>query len=152
MCDIRPAVERGNVLRKLCDPCLALWKADGEPREARPAPAHHFLTIISHGPLVIVRLPLLPGNKTPTPWRGVLKALTGVMASYGLKQKDISSIEGLFPFPDAVDAARTVYHQERINLEDAFAGNRERYKRFDLWDWQDGAFKPVRLVTDIGHT
>lgn len=37
LCNVRPAVERGNGVENLCDPCFALWLADGEPEEARPA-------------------------------------------------------------------------------------------------------------------
>ena len=146
VCTIRPAIERGNVLAKLCEPCLTLWKADGEPVQARPAPAHHYLSIINPGPLLIARLPLLPKNKYPIPWRRVLKAMTGMMAFYGLKQKDIFAAEGMVPYPDDEWATRQNYVQERTGLEAAFAGDTERYKGFDLWDWQDGSFKLVRQI------
>ena len=50
---------------------------------------HHYMLVISQGPFIVIRVPW------PMPkWRAIMKALTPVMASHGLRQKDISGIEG----------------------------------------------------------
>jgi hypothetical protein len=102
----------------------------------------HYLTVISHGPLMILRVPY------PMPhWRSILKAMTTVMHSHGLRQKDIVALEGMVSFPedrpegDNIVAAR---------LDDAFAGG-NGFAPFMLYEWEGEAFKKVRDVVK-SHT
>lgn len=99
---------------------------------------YHYLSVITPGPLIVVRVPF------PMPrWRDVLKAATPIMQSFGYRQKDISSIEGLLPRPDEEDyAERDLQFAARV--ERAFAGDPTCLPPFHLFDWRDGEFVLVR--------
>lgn len=101
----------------------------------RPRFPAHYINIVTPGPLIYVRLP----EPRPKPWKRVLKALTGIMESHGLRQKDISAMsEGVDPDytpSEAVFATR---------LDAAFEGDPEKLSRFWLYDWEDGEFVLVR--------
>jgi hypothetical protein len=95
-----------------------------------------YLSVISPGPLVIVRVP----EPTPAWRRCILRALTDVMRVHGLRQKDISRIDVLWSDED-VDTHDQADLRER--LEDAFDGG-VRFKDFWLYDWKDNWFVCVR--------
>ncbi len=72
---------------------------------------HHYLIPLTCGPLLIVRLPSKgkPGRRQVAPkWRAVLRALTPVLQSHGMKRKDLSSIDNL-SHPDEWDPAADVF-------------------------------------------
>jgi hypothetical protein len=89
------------------------------------------MTVISAGPLIIVRVPT---DREPA-WRKILKALTVVMREHGLKRKDISGIEGVFPReePESIFPEKDV-SKERSRLDAAFNGG-SRYASFWLYTW-----------------
>jgi hypothetical protein len=100
----------------------------------------HYLNVVTPDPLIIVRTPY------PLPrWRLVVKALTPVMQSHGYKQKDISSIEGLLPYPDDSWSAEDVQFASRV--EKAFAGDPAILPRFWLYDWKAGKFVVARKAS-----
>jgi len=107
-------------------------------------PPRHYLNVLSGGPLMIARVPWpMP------PWRsGILRALTTVMRSHGLRQKDISSIEGLVTRPD--QGSRDAEDQQLVDRVDrGFAGDADVVPQFWLYDWRDGAFKLARAGREI---
>jgi hypothetical protein len=94
----------------------------------------HYCMVVTPGPLIIIRFPW--GVK---PWRKILQALTSVMNSYGLRQKDISGIDGFDPeYEHDTDLCS--------KLDKAFDGDRTIVKSFDLWDWKDDSFIQIRKV------
>lgn len=101
----------------------------------------HYLLVINPGPLMILRVPW------PMPqWREILRATTAVMRSHGLRQKDISSLDGLVAYPDD----RTIEDQNLTAQVDAgYEGTKDRVPRFWLYDWRRGAFKLTRSATEI---
>ena len=103
----------------------------------------HYMTVISSGPLIIVRVPW------PMPrWRSIMRAMTAVMQSHGLRQKDISELDGVVASldQDQTDADRAF----RARLEAAYAGAADKVPGFLLYDWsgfKGGHFKLVRAAT-----
>jgi len=93
---------------------------------------HHYLLVVSPGPFIAVRVPYpMP------PWRHILRALTPLMRAHGLRQKDISSVEGLIPMdPDDREA-------EDIHLARRF-DEKLAMPRFHLYDWHGGSFRSYR--------
>lgn len=55
------------------------------PKKGEP----HYCNVIAPGPLLFIRFPW-----QVKPWRKILQALTPVMRSYGLRQKDILGMDG----------------------------------------------------------
>lgn len=114
------------------------------PKQPVDNSAVHYLSIISEGPLIIVRTPF------PMPkWRLVLKGLTPVMHSHGYLQKQIHTIEGLVNYPED----RNVSDGQLLDkLADAFAGGPKYFKHFWLYDWTTDRFtlsrKPVKKEVD----
>lgn len=100
------------------------------------------MTVISPGPLMIVRVPL------PMPrWREILRAATTLMQSHGLRQKDISAFDGMVPI-DPVD--RILSDRDLIaRVDAAYAGDPDKFSRFWLYDWRGGAFKLARTPTEV---
>lgn len=96
----------------------------------------HYMNVTS--PVdAIVRVPY------PMPrWRAILKALTPVMHSYGYRQKDVYSLDGLLPYPDMPWDEEEQTFAKR--LAQAYAGDPRVVPDFDLYDWQDGQFALVR--------
>lgn len=128
---------------KFCVKCGVLVEADGSECSRcgfdTLVVTHHYLNVISTGPLIIARVPW------PMPaWRsGILRALTAVMNSHGFMQKDITSIEGLVPRPDETDRdAKDQQLADRVDL--AIGGDGSILPEFWFYDWQDGAFKLAR--------
>lgn len=102
----------------------------------------HYMTVLSPGPLVIVRVPL------PMPrWREILRESTTLMRSHGLRQKDISAFDGMVPIDPADREQKDRDLIERIDA--AYAGDVDKFPRFWLYDWQDGAFRLARPPTEI---
>ena len=108
---------------------------------------YHYLHIISHDSLTIVRVPY------PMPlWRLVVKALTPIAHAGGMRAKDIISLDGLFPYPDKRSYEDGSWREEdyvfRERLERAFAGDNTVLLKFDLWEWEgnrtEGRFVLVR--------
>jgi hypothetical protein len=129
-----------------------------------------YLVVISGGPLILIRIPLAcrSGRWLHLPrWSRVLKALTPVMHSHGLRQKDIHRIDNFWhpdderrlqadvedpnlhprrkvEYSQAIEDAR----QARSNAERAFEGDEDRFPKFWLYDWcDDGVFELVRRPT-----
>jgi hypothetical protein len=100
------------------------------------------MTVISPGPLIIVRVPW------PMPrWRAVLRAMTAVMQSHGLRQKDIHEFDGMIP---ADPSEREVKDWDLVaRLDAAYEGAADRFPRFWLYDWDGEAFKLTRRPTEI---
>jgi hypothetical protein len=100
------------------------------------------MTVISPGPLMFVRVPW------PMPrWREILRASTTLMQAHGLRQKDISAFDGMVPI-DPTD--RDPKDWDLIaRVDAAYAGDPDKFPRFWLYDWQDGAFRLVRPPTGI---
>ena len=96
---------------------------------------YHYINVL--GPkLVIVRTPW------PMPrWHRILQALTSVMNEHGLRQKDISSVDGLVSMPGERDD-KDIKFIERI--ERAYAGDATILPVFWLYDWRDGTFVLAR--------
>lgn len=123
------------------------WKATtelyerGEDPNPPPPPGTgrtvHYMSVISPGPLVIIRTPF------PLPrWKDIVKAITPVMQSHNLRQKDISEIEGLIPHPDSSFNDEEMRFAERLDA--AFEGDPSILPEFWLYDWVKGKFVPVR--------
>ncbi len=109
---------------------------------------HHYLIPLTCGPLLIVRLPSKgkPGRRQVAPkWRAVLRALTPVLQSHGMKRKDLSSIDNL-SHPDEWDPAADVFmRSERSRAaaqqtaeiaQQAFEGG-HGLADFWLYDWHE---------------
>jgi hypothetical protein len=100
------------------------------------------MTVISPGPLMIVRVPW------PMPrWRSILQATTAVMRAYGLRQKDISALDGMVPADPADRDAKDWDLVARVDA--AYEGARDKVAGFWLYDWRDGAFQLARPATEI---
>lgn len=100
------------------------------------------MTVISPGPLMIVRVPW-----PMTPWHKILRASTTLMRAHGLRQKDISTFDGMVPI-DPAD--RDPKDRDLISRVDAaFVGDSDKFPRFWLYDWQDGAFQLARPPMEI---
>lgn len=124
----------------------------------QPLPDVAYKTLISPGPLIIVRLPLRgrPGKRRyPMRWRDIAKAAGDVMRAHGLRAKDLSAIDHIVsaedwdPDPDDFyaqrDAALIPEHRDTaIRVDAAFDGDPERFRKFWLYDWRDGTFVLVR--------
>lgn len=104
------------------------------PEKKRPPFPVKYVNIVTPGPFIFARWP----NPTPKPWRRVLSALTPVMQSHGLRQKDIVAIESVDPDYTPGEAAF------QATLDAAFAGDPSRLMKFWLYDWVDGKFVLVR--------
>lgn len=102
----------------------------------------HYMNLITSAPVnIIVRTPY------PLPlWRSVLKALTSVMQRHDLKQKDIFSVDGLFPYPTDQFGEWTAEDDrfaERLHV--AFdKGTPGPVPTFWLYDWRQSRFVLVR--------
>lgn len=97
----------------------------------------HYMAVINPGPLMIVRVPW------PMPrWRDVLRAMTAVMRSHGLRQKDISLLDGMVVADPADRDAKDWDLAARMDA--AYEGAADRLPRFWLYDWQAGVFKLAR--------
>jgi len=100
---------------------------------------HHYMTVISPGPLMIVRVPW------PRPlWRHTMRAMTAVMRDHGMRQKDLHQLDGMVP-EDPLDRDDKD-HAFAARLDAAFDGTGATVllPKFWLYDWRDGAFKLVR--------
>lgn len=100
----------------------------------------HYLTVISPGRLIIVRVPY----PMPTPWRSrVVAPLTPLMTEQGLRAKDIYRIEGTIAYPD--DPSWESDDQETSEkLDQAFDQNAPFFLRFWLYDWTENGYVLVR--------
>jgi hypothetical protein len=103
------------------------------------------MSVISPGPLMIVRVPW------PMPrWRTIMQAMTGVMRSHRLRQKDIHALDGMAAV-DPVD--RNDHDRELIaRLEEAYNGSADRFPRFWLYQWsgfKGGSFRLARPPVEI---
>jgi len=113
----------------------AALRGDG----SRSVVDHWYVTVISSGPLVIVRLPW------PSLFRKTeLKAYTELMKVHGRKQRDIVALEGLTISPkDRADAAkidRLGYYEKQYDelvpkLDAVFAGG-PGFEKFWLYAWE----------------
>ncbi len=92
------------------------------------------MNVITPGPLIYLRVP----KPTPKPWKRFLAALTPVMQSHDLRQKDIVAIESLDPDYTPGEAAF------QVTLDAAFSGDLSRLRSFWLYDWADWTFTLVR--------
>ena len=108
----------------------------------------HYMTVISPGPLMIVRVPW------PMPrWRSILRASTTLMRAFGLRQKDISAFDGMVPIDPADRDPKDWDLIARVDA--AYTGDPDKFPRFWLYDWQDAAsrqdaaFRLVRPPTEI---
>jgi hypothetical protein len=95
---------------------------------------HRYLLPITAGPLFYTRVPA-----TGVLWKDIIKAMTPIMKSYGLRQKDIYSVEGYDPAKDA----KLIEHLGKAYAE---PNDFSRVKDFDLWDWKVDKFVKVREV------
>lgn len=102
----------------------------------------HYLLLVAPGPMMIFRVPW------PMPrWRSILRATIAAMKAHGLRQKDISSLEGLVESPPE---ERTDYNRAFVTrLDDGYEGAEDMVPRFWLYDWRGDAFKLVRAATEI---
>jgi hypothetical protein len=111
----------------------------------------HYSTIISNGPLMIVCRPYTRQKRRngsiserPTmPWRHVLKAITVVMRSHGLKLKDVYAVEGMGPAAET-PKFKVQWETERTRLEAAFGGDPSILPDFWLYEWSENGFKLIR--------
>jgi hypothetical protein len=102
---------------------------------------HHYMTVISPGPLMIVRVPW------PMPrWRELLRASTTLMRAHGLRQKDISAFDGMVPSDPTDREAKDWDLASRLDA--AYAGATDKFPRFWLYDWRDGSFRLARAPTE----
>lgn len=101
----------------------------------------HYLLVISPGPLMILRVPW------PMPrWRHVLRATTAVMRAHGLRQKDISSLDGMVASPPADRSAGD--HDMVARVDAAYKGAGDKVPTFWLYDWRGDAFELARPPTE----
>jgi hypothetical protein len=79
-------------------------------------------------------------------WRSILRAMTAVMRSHGLRNKDISYLDGVIASPDQdqTDADRAFAKR----LDAAYGGAKDVVPQFWLYDWRRDAFKLVRAATE----
>lgn len=104
-----------------------------------PAETVRYMNVLSCGPLIVVRTPW------PQPkWKTILFALTKVMRSHGLRQKDISAVEGY-------DREYEEKHSPGFMacLDEVFAGSSSRLPAFYFYDWRDESFVLVRGPVEV---
>lgn len=84
---------------------------------------------------IIVRIPSPKLLKGPH-WRKNLKALTAVMRSYDLRQKDIHQIKGMVPIYED-DSQEEAELREKLNntYQELTVGKTDHFRQFDLYDW-----------------
>jgi hypothetical protein len=119
----------------------------------------HYMTVISEGPLMIVRAPYVRrlrrdgevSIRSAMPWRDLLKALTFVMRSHGLRLKDVYAVEGMGPAAETPEFEAR-WEVERARLDVAFCGGLTILPNFWLYEWKDGAFVLVRDPTGANAT
>lgn len=103
-----------------------------------------YVVVLSQGPLIIFRHPMKVRPRRPA----LRKALSALMKSFGLRERDVSGIECLLPEPDASDWSDPVlkarYTTDRAKFEAAYAGDINRFAAFRLYDWQDDHLVLVR--------
>lgn len=103
------------------------------------------LNVLSEGPLMIARCPAVEkkdGYYVAPKWSNVLKAMTKVMQSHGLKKKDLYGLE-----TDCIPGSDTYQTYERVY---ASIGDEDpRLPGFWLYDWDDQSqeFKLLRPAT-----
>jgi len=110
-----------------------------------------YLSIISEGPLMIVRVPYTRrmrrdgtfSDRSAMPWRHVIRALTAVMRSHGRRLKDVYAVEAMGP-EDDTPKFKTEWEATQARLEAAFNGDRTILPAFWLYDWRNDAFVLVR--------
>ena len=107
---------------------------------------HHYLLVVAPGPrrhpLMILRVPW------PMPrWRDIMRATTAVMRAHGLRQKDVSSLDGMVPQDPSERGVSDLALVERV--EGGYAGTVGHVPRFWLYDWRRGAFKLARAATEV---
>lgn len=108
------------------------WKNRNFELARKPSQESTYYTIISPGPLMIVKVP------PPHPkWRNFLKTLTPVMQTHGFRLKDISHIE-------QIHSTEYPNWGFKEKLETAFSGDPSTLKAFWLYELDDGSMKPVR--------
>lgn len=94
--------------------------------------------------LIILRYPLEMRQ------RDFDKIMTALARQYGKQRKDIWELAAIVCLPSEVES-EPIYAKEREEvlpkLERAFAGDRDRFKGFDLWDVVDGNLVQVRRNT-----
>jgi len=138
----------GGVLQALADhgsswaaraaPAYRNWYLRQEIPEKKRTPfSVEYVNVVTPGTLIYLRMP----KPTPRPWKRVLAALTPIMQSHGLRQKDIVAIEALDLDYTPGEAAFAA------TLDAAFQGDPSRLRKFWLYDWVDGAFALVREPT-----
>jgi len=142
-----------------------------------PVLAHHYMIVLSGGPLIVIRVPMTPTTPPRKKqrkakerwahvprWRDILKALTPVMQSHGMRNRDILSLDNLAhpnawdppepglddyaPPPGSPGALReaTAVENElkaRDNAIAAYEGAR-KLANFWLYDWTPRGFVLVR--------
>lgn len=98
-----------------------------------------FCTVISQGPLVIVRLP-----EEPQPWRILIRELARALKrDHGVLGREIHTLEGLAGMPPGEDL-----HEEPgtlARLESAYSGNPEPFARFKFYGWDSDTQKIVLI-------
>lgn len=103
----------------------------------------HYIMVMNPCAGIMLRVPW----PTP-PWRsGVLKALTTVMHAHGMKQRDVSGLEGLCrnsPDQKVTDADAREDARIRARADAAFAGDPTKFAKFWLYDWHNGQFALAR--------
>ena len=106
-----------------------------------------YVLVLSPGPLIIFRHPMKARPRRPA----LRKALSALMKSFGLRERDVSGIECLLPEPDASDWSDPIlkarYTSDRMKLEAAYAGDMDRYAAFRLYDWQNDHLVLIRKAT-----
>lgn len=120
---------------------------------------NHFLHLISPE-LIILRVPLVKKGKgkterfdLPLKWKAFRTTITSVLEFYGMRWRDVTSIEGVISIPSPDNymffKQRERLEQEdestRRKLESAFTGGKE-FADFDLWDFSDGVWIPIRVT------
>ena len=124
-----------NPARRTLDVWITEHDIVGLSRDYRE-PTRKYLNVISSGPLIYARIPI------PSPrWSVVMRALTEVMRTYGLRQKDIFSVESMTGI-ETGETARTVQR-----LDAAFSGDADILPKFALYDWRGDRFVLLRAAT-----
>lgn len=102
---------------------------------------HHYLTVVSTGPLVILRTPW----PTPKPWRAFAqKVVTMMRVEHKVKRAEVFAIEAFLASPD--EQWRGEDCERAAKLDAAFAGDASVMLDFGLYDFVDGEVKKVRGV------
>lgn len=115
-----------------------------------------YIVVLSAGPLIMVRIPMKgkPGyRRRAISAAAQSRALTQVMRVHGLKQKDISGLDGHLHPDDWDPLAENFWRKEksrveadarRAELEKAFCGEGNAAREFWLYDWSGEGFVLVR--------